>query len=362
MSYTHNNMSQKSTKNILLFAIHIIGWGLLFAFPLLMSWQDSEKSISINWYLGYISVPVSFMIIFYINYFGLIPRYLFNGKFYVFIIVNIALVAIIWYSDQMWKDFYMHNIALEAFPKKGRKGEPDDMPRMLFLARDMVAYIMTVGLAVAIKMTSNWYKTVEKSKEIENQSRQAELMNLKNQLNPHFLFNTLNNIYSLIEIDPSRAQNAIHELSGLLRYALYENTPTFVPLDKEMDFLRSYIHLMKLRTGTNVHVNIDISASKGSTAQVAPLLFIALVENAFKHGVSATEDSFIDIKIVSSEKKIQCTISNSNYPKTDNDRSGSGIGIKNLKRRLDLIYPQLYTFTSAVKDNTYTTTLIVPEQ
>ena len=129
-----------------------------------------------------------------------------------------------------------------------------------------------------------------------------------------------------------------------------------------MDFLRSYIHLMRLRTGSYVDVSVNIPQGNEEDVYVAPLIFISLVENAFKHGVSTSEASFINISITVTDQNIHCVIANSNHPKTDSDRSGNGIGLKNLRRRLDLIYQKQYTFTTEVKDDTYIATLDVPKQ
>ena len=181
------------------------------------------------------------------------------------------------------------------------------------------------------------------------------MQNLKSQLNPHFLFNTLNNIYSLIAIDAERAQYAVHDLSRLLRHVLYENKQLFVPLEGEVAFMRSYIELMSLRLPGKVDLQVDLPEA-GSQVMVAPLLFISLIENAFKHGVSPTEHSFIHISlqvIPSPKETVVCRIENSNYPKHDNDRSGSGIGLPNLRKRLDLLYAGKYEFRTGVEGDRY---------
>lgn len=117
----------------------------------------------------------------------------------------------------------------------------------LFILRDMLSLILTVGLAVSIKMTRRWYEAEASRRELEKSKTEAELKNLKNQLNPHFLLNTLNNIYALIAFDTDKAQKAVQELSKLLRYVLYENQEIYVPLSREAEFIRNYIELMKIR-------------------------------------------------------------------------------------------------------------------
>ena len=142
----------------------------------------------------------------------------------------------------------------------------------------------------------------------------------------HFLFNTLNNIYSLIQLDPDRAQQTVHDLSRLLRYVLYDSSRPTVPLKAEMDFLGNYIELMRIRLPRHVRLDVSLPENPSHTL-VAPLLFISLVENAFKHGVSNDRPSFIDIDIREEEGVLACRIENSFFPKSEADRSGSGIGL-----------------------------------
>uniref|UniRef100_UPI0024BBE23C sensor histidine kinase n=1 Tax=Alistipes indistinctus TaxID=626932 RepID=UPI0024BBE23C len=168
---------------------------------------------------------------------------------------------------------------------------------------------------------------------------QSEVKMLQNQINPHFLFNTLNNIYALVALNPQQAQYALHSLSQLLRYVLYDNNQQMMPLSKELAFIRSYVELMSLRLSKQVQLEVNLPEDDRGY-QVAPLLFIALIENAFKHGVSATEPSFIHISFaLTGGDTLICTVENSCFPKNELDRSGSGIGLENLRRRLSLLYP-----------------------
>ena len=218
---------------------------------------------------------------------------------------------------------------------------------------------LTIALSVAIRVTGNWHRIETEKKEIEKERTAAELKNLRSQLNPHFLFNTLNNIYSLIAVNPDKAQYAVHSLSRLLRYVLYENNQNFVPLEKELAFIRSYIELMQLRLPAHVELHVTLPEKDGGL-RVAPLLFVTLIENAFKHGVSSEEASFIHIRIEIMEgEEIVCQIENSNFPKTDRDRSGSGIGIENLRKRLQLVYPGRYVLKTRQSGCAYISQLII---
>ena len=226
---------------------------------------------------------------------------------------------------------------------------------MFFFLRNAMLYLLVVGVSVAIRMTGQWYRAENIRKDLERSRSEAELQNLKSQLNPHFLFNTLNNIYSLIQLDPRPGPETVHDLSRLLRYVLYDSSRPTVPLKAEMDFLGNYIELMRIR----------LPRQCGSMFRCPKIRRIpswrrcssSLVENAFKHGVSNDRPSFIDIDIREEEGVLACRIENSFFPKSEADRSGSGIGLANLCRRLEMIYPGRYEMKYGQHGDTYETLL-----
>ena len=181
-----------------------------------------------------------------------------------------------------------------------------------------------------------------RQKEVE-----AELAWLKNQINPHFLFNTLNNISSLAQIDGDETQEAIMQLSDLLRYAMYETNKSKVPISGEVEFMRNYIDLMKLRCNEMTTVNSQFSILN-SQLEVAPLLFISLIENAFKHGMNSNAPASIVIRLEQQDDTLVFRCDNTNNPKPTKDRSGSGIGLENTRRRLDLLYPGRYSWEQTI--------------
>mgnify|MGYP000591580714 CR=1 FL=1 len=171
-------------------------------------------------------------------------------------------------------------------------------------------------------------------------------------IEPPFLLNTLNNIYALIAFNCDKAQEAVQELSKLLRHVLYDNQQTFVPLEKELDFIRNYVALMRIRLPQQVEISLHLETDPGSSLLIAPLLFISLIENAFKHGISPTAHSFISIAITgNTDGTVRCEILNSNYPKTGQDKSGSGIGLEQVSKRLELIYPKHYEWEKGISAN-----------
>ena len=293
--------------------IHIAAWAILFGLPFFFTGRESQ-TVTVLSYVRSMIVPLSFMLVFYANYFVLIDHFLFAKRPWKFLLCNVVLIAASMGAVHLMFELLPH--PEWEHPRPEREWQE------------------TVGFFMVSRA-------------------EAELQNLKSQLNPHFLFNTLNNIYSLIAFSPERAQEAVHDLSRLLRYVLYDSSQPMVPLEKELDFIRNYVELMRIRLPEHVTLTTDISAATPET-QVAPLLFISLIENAFKHGVSHNKPSFIDLKIHQEGTRIVCSIRNSDFPKDNGqDKSGSGIGLQNLSRRLELLYPSHHIFTYGQKGDEY---------
>lgn len=329
-----------SKNNILELVIHIIGWGIVFAFPLSFI-QKLNNAIEWDQYFKHLVMPVTMFFVFYINYFVLVPRYLCKNKTEQFILINLSLILIITAGQRIWSNLFFP-------PPPPLRPTP---PEWIFFLRDMSNLIFTAVLSAAIRMSSSLKEAETARREAERERTEAELSNLRNQLNPHFLLNTLNNIYALTAFDTEKAQQAIQELSRLLRYLLYDNQQNFVPLQKEIDFIENYIKLMKIRIPGNVEVCTEFNTSNNSQTKVVPLIFISLIENAFKHGISPTEKSFIHIQIAEEKERIICKIENSNFPKNDNDKSGSGIGLEQVQKRLNLLYSGKYQWNKGVSDD-----------
>lgn len=324
--------------------IHIISWGIMFGFPFFFVERGNGN---INWmaYIRHSAVPLSFMIVFYTNYFLLVPRYLFQSQTKRYITYNIILLCTIGVLLHFWQSLTFDP---SLAPKPKRSNMP---PGWLFFVRDMLSLVFTIGLSAAIRMSARWSKVEAARKEAERSRTEAELKNLRNQLNPHFLLNTLNNIYALIAFNTDKAQQAVQELSKLLRYVLYDNQQTYVPLCKEVDFIRNYIELMRIRLSSNVQMTTQFEIQPDSQTPIAPLIFISLIENAFKHGISPTEPSFISIYIAENEKEVICNIQNSNHPKNMMDKSGSGVGLEQVSRRLEILYPEAYSWSKEISED-----------
>lgn len=320
--------------------IHVTAWLLIFGFPLaLMEYGSFVKWNGID-YLRHLRMPLAFGVVFYANYIWLITNDLFGRGWKKFLFCNVLLVLSVGLLVHLsWEWLYA-----PAFHHPPRMRPDGNMPppRVLFYFRDVVMLGFTVALAVVIRLSREWHKADEARREAENARTDAELKTLRNQLSPHFLLNTLNNIYALIAFDSEKAQLAVLELGKMLRHMLYDNHQKFVSLQSEADFIHNYVELMRLRLPREVEVEVDIQVHPERDTRIAPLIFISLIENAFKHGISSTERSFVTIGLKEESDGVHCIIRNSNFPKSSTDKSGSGIGLEQVKRRLRLLYPQQY--------------------
>lgn len=329
-------------RRFLEWGIHTVSWLLVFGFPLVF--LDRRSDIDWMQFLRHSSVPVCYFLIFYLNYLWLVPRCLFRREMRRYVSVN--LVAIFCLSILL-------HVLMESFstppPLDVSRHFP---PRWIFYLRDACMMAFVAGLGAAIRTSLRWRQTEEQLMEAEKQKTEAELKNLKNQLNPHFLLNTLNNIYALIAFNSDRAQEAVQELSKLLRHMLYNNQQAFVPLRQELDFIRNYVSLMRIRLSQQVELNVNLEAGPDSSLLIAPLLFISLIENAFKHGISPVAESFIYISITGHDDgTVHCEIMNSYHPKLANDHSGSGVGLQQVARRLELLYPGRYEWIKGLRED-----------
>jgi LytS/YehU family sensor histidine kinase len=218
--------------------------------------------------------------------------------------------------------------------------------------------LIYVGVTTIFSLMREWFvlqKVTTKFQDIEREKLEAELKALKAQINPHFLFNTLNNLYSLTLDKSDKAPGLVLKLSDMMRYILYECNDKYVFVDKELDFIRSYLELQKIRLDDAIPVSINV---KGSASQnkIAPLLFEPLIENAFKHGAyGKNNNGFVDILFNFEERdKMELSIENRFDIKwQDEDRKEKGIGIKNVTRRLELLYPDKYDLNISKQEDLF---------
>jgi sensor histidine kinase YesM len=325
--------------------LHVILWVIFFSFPFLTSGGEQEPK-SLSFLTGVYLLPlILYAIVFYFNYYFLIDRYWFTKHFTLFTVINLFFfVAGILIIDASREKLIVDRPAyfrLDSFSNRA----------ILNYSRMFISYLLTIGASVSIRMTKNWFAFEDQKKQLENERLKSELSGLKYQLQPHFFFNTLNNIYSLVDASPEQSKEALHQLSKMMRYLLYETEGETTSLSKELNFTKNYIELMKMRIPKHVRVSCEFP-SAFKDAEVLHLLFISLVENAFKHGVSSQE-SFIDIRCEVSQNMLKFAVSNSNYPKEELDRSGSGIGMGNLRKRIELHPSKKYMINTFIENGVH---------
>jgi hypothetical protein len=243
-------------------------------------------------------------------------------------------------------------------------------PPFLLNPHDLTAIVVLVLMLFAnlgIKLYFKQRRDQLQMTKLEKQNLEQQLQYLKYQLNPHFLMNTLNNIHALVDIDGERAKETIIELSKILRYVLYESNRERVPMAKEAEFMENYTRLMRIRYTDRLRFTVSQPDDIGGIV-VPPLLFISFVENAFKHGVSYQQDSYIDIscqrlKGKGGEDRLLWSCRNSKHPKPDTDTGSprqGGVGLANVRQRLDLIYGDNYTLSVNDDEKKYEVILDIP--
>jgi LytS/YehU family sensor histidine kinase len=222
----------------------------------------------------------------------------------------------------------------------------------IWLVDVFAVIILLLFLYVIFSWIFKQWKSIQK---LKNEKAIAELALLKNQINPHFFFNTLNNLYSLIKNDPDTAQDYVLKLSDMMRFTIYKGQEEMVSLQEEVTYLSNFIELQTARYHKKIEIDFQQYIESNQTL-IPPLLFIILLENAFKHGVeSLVDNAFIHLELKENERSIVFSISN-NYD-SDEISKGDGIGLENLKERLHLLYPKAHNLTSRNDANTYSTTL-----
>ena len=339
-------MNRQHNRLILNIA-QILIWGCAMLLPAGVTWLisgDSTRSAMTFWSSFHMLMPIC--LVYLINYFLLVPKLLFRKQIVWFVVLNLVLLTL---------------LNLPSFVPRGEIPEPwrEHIQRRDILAFRIPTLISAGFFQLVFIFLATGARSIIRSNDIQYQlqeerrkTAEAELTWLKHQLNPHFLFNTLNNISSLTQIDPDRAQESIGQLSDTLRYALYDTDVDKVPLSGEVAFMDNYIHLMQLRCNELTEVTTDWQLP-AADVKIAPLLFISPIENAFKHGVNARMKSFVHIGLRPEGRDLVFTCENSLFEKTGEDHIGSGIGMENLKRRLELIYPDAYSYEHDEKDGAY---------
>jgi two-component system, LytTR family, sensor kinase len=337
---------------------HFVGLLLFIILPLFVFERNNNRDIF--WMYSYYYQLVFMIVAFYVNYLVIVPRFFFTKRKIYFFGVILLFGLLLLIASQ-----YIYNlIEFDSLrPENILNGRYQPPKRTLGLHPKLIdnffLMLLVLGFSSGMAIIQQLRKNETKQKEIEKARVDSELAFLKNQISPHFFFNSLNNIYALIAIDSDKAQKAVEKLSVLMRYLIYDSNIETVELQKEFDFTRSYIELMQHRLSSKIKLEVNIDKHLPDI-KIPPLLFIPFIENAFKHGVSYRENSFISILLNTDKENIVFECRNSiPATKVATDEKG-GVGIDNIQKRLNLIYGNSAKFKIQITNKEYFIQLIVP--
>jgi len=330
-------------------ALHISAWALLFSLPFLLrpSYENNaahreQHNDDFNSLLKYILNDLLWISFFYLNAYVLIPRFIYKKKYWEYSLLQIAIIIALIASD--W-------ILFEIFIK-GRTFQL--RPAILFA---IFPYLFILAASTAFQMIRDKMKADQLIKEKENENLKTELSFLRSQVSPHFMFNVLNNMVALARKKSDILEPSLIKLSSLMRYMLYEADEEKVPLEKETEYLQSYIDLQQQRFGKNVAVNFSAEKTDNNY-DIEPMLLIPFVENAFKHGTGMIADASIDINLRVKNNMLQFTVRNKYDPASQEIKDKtSGIGMVNVKRRLNLLYGGNHSLFITKNDGWFTVSL-----
>ncbi|MDO7851294.1 sensor histidine kinase [Hymenobacter convexus] len=320
--------------------IHVLVWGLFGLTFLLFQPLTGRLTMPPQFWLKQGLMFGVWVATFYFTGKVLVPRLLFPGRTGWFILALFGTtVAILGFSKVLESALNLPELMDKAFraaagrPRLGRNGPHIDTMGLL-------TTMFVLGISTCITVVQKWQKDAQLRQTLEQQRVSSELSMLKAQINPHFFFNTLNNIYALTLLDGEQARTAIHRLSRMMRYVLYDTAGGMTLLSQEIAFVQDYITLMQLRLDDRVTVTFE-RPEPVHDVPVAPMLLLPFLENAFKHGVAATEASRIYVAIRQPRADlVELEVRNSRLSLPSTDLAGSnGIGLANTRRRLDLLYP-----------------------
>jgi hypothetical protein len=381
MRYIERMKQQSRQENILYLAM----WAMLFMAPILSMYVSivSGERDSFDWHIICFAWQrfAIFLGLFLIHNFVLAPLLVNEHKRLLYCSLIVAIVAgFIIYQNNTRPSFPdRHRPPMEERMEQrmeqrmhhdgpdgpdGHPGEPrmrhHDGPPAFRADHDIIALVILIlmfGMNLGVKGYFKNRTDQRKIAKLEKENLEQQLEYLKYQINPHFFMNTLNNIHALVDIDPAKAQETILELSKMMRFILYEGDKNGVSLSREMEFIKTYISLMRLRYSDKVTINVNLPAEVPERT-IPPLMLISFVENAFKHGISYQHPSFIDIQVAVDKEHLKFLCRNSKAEKPNQEKGG--VGLQNVKQRLQLLFDDNYTLNIQDRPEAYQVELIIP--
>ena len=345
--------------------LHAIAWVIVIIIPFYLNYTfgGGDRHRLYQFYVNIFSA----VSIFYIGYLWLVPRFFLQDKKAAYLIILMALILSTYLltsfiNDNLLSDPVQDAKFMEAFQKIAGENKNPPPFKVFGLFNHILASVLISGFAIGLGVMEKLKQNEKKQKELEKEKLNSELAFLKNQVSPHFFFNTLNNIYSLIGIDGPTAQDSVLKLSKLMRYLLYESEHGETLMSHEIDFMNNYIDLMKLRLNSKVELQIDFPAGFPDFT-IPPLLFVPFIENAFKHGISYRDRSFINIQMKIDQEQIIFSSENSiGKGAQTEDLQHSGIGLENVKKRLGLLFPEKHELKIEIKDTIFCIELSIQKE
>jgi two-component system, LytTR family, sensor kinase len=337
-------------RHIITLFAHISAWGIFLVIPILLRNQEISPEQIDKLPLNIIFIFFMLMIgVFYSNFLILIPRVLnkWGTKLYILSVLG------------LWLSFVSLAYFIIVFLMQSRF----DIP----YAAHVFPFTLIVALSLSIRLLIDKSKMEKQQNERENETLKSELSFLRSQISPHFLFNIMNNVVALSRVKPEKVEPTLIQLSHLMRYMLYNSDEKKVSIDKEIEYLESYIDLQKLRFGDTIDVffekNIETQSSilnPQPSIQIEPMLLIPFVENAFKHGTGMVQHPIIKINLTVKDNQLIFNVLNKFDPLSiESKDKDSGIGLKNVSRRLDLLYGENQTLNLSNKDGTFKVDLTI---
>ncbi len=343
------------------FRRHLAFWGFWCVFQAFL--YSFIPAVYINNYWGTFEISLMESLIFMFSHMFLgytlmyfvIPRFLLNHQY----VATALLTAVLFIVTAFFSTFlgnYIINPMRNFLARSGFiDGYFDQAPIMLHrsLMAGLRGGITIGGIAAAIKLMKYWYIKEQRNLQLQKENMASQLQLLKAQVHPHFLFNTLNNIYSHTQNTAPLAAHLIAGLSDILRFMLYESSQPLVPLSKELKLMRDYISLEQVRYGNKLDLHTDIPADTGDL-YIAPLLLLPLIENCFKHGASTMlEQPWISLQATVSNGVMRMKVLNGKFPGHQEEGQPSGIGIQNVQKRLELLYPGKHELVITNEDDVF---------
>ena len=335
------------------FAYHLTWWSITIGNPFaVVSNLASPYFIKFLFYVIFQALAV------YFNLYFLIPRYLEKSRFaaYIsFLTITVVITAVLIVTGYYASSLLSGQTMEQLYDLK------KNYFSYFFLVNSLPSTVASTTLAMSIKLAKNWLQTQRRQQLLEKEKLETELKFLKNQFNPHYLFNTINSIFFLIHKNPDRASASLAKFSELLRYQLYECNDLQISLDKETGYLENFIELEKLRQNNNMEISVNLNHTRDNDAVIAPFILMTFVENAFKHVSKHTDKpNWIKIELLLRRQQLQLIVCNSSAP---GERTAipyyGGIGLENVQRRLDLIYPGKYQLDIENSGETFEARLVL---